>query len=89
MASAGISGISLRYMPVSPMMNSRLMFDATKYSAKSRTARSSASETGMSDGCEPHGLRARSRFMTMALSSEVDSALLEVPARVKWRPSAE
>ena len=59
-------------------------------SMKSCTARSSASEMGLTDGCEFHGLRARSRFMTMALSSEADSALFEVPTRVKYsarRPS--
>lgn len=52
-------------------------------STKSRTACSLASETGLPDGSESHGLRARSRLMTMALSSEADSALFEVPTRVK------
>ena len=80
---SGATRSSLAKAPSTPANPSPTRLALPPRSTKSCAARSSASETGLPDGCESHGLRARSRFMTMALSSEVDSALLEVPARVK------
>ena len=56
---------------------------------RSRSAFSSTSDTGRPDGWESQGLRARSRLMIVALSSEAVIALLDVPTRMKYRPSAE
>ena len=72
--------------PISPTIE-RLASDDSR--AYVRVAFSGVEGPYSADGWESQGLRARSRLMIVALSSEAVIALLDVPTRMKYRPSAE